>query len=82
MKLPPILTGIVLDPAAGTLDFSALGVGFDPRTVLAVLHEPTNRFLFAKGALGPHLCRDRRTGDDADRRHDRPRHRTGDGLSG
>lgn len=52
MKLPPILTGIVLDPAAGTLDFSALGVGFDPRTVLAVLHEPTNRFLFAKGRSG------------------------------
>ncbi|MDE3749383.1 hypothetical protein [Methylobacterium radiotolerans] len=52
MKLPPILTGIVLDPAAGTLDFSALGAGFDPRTVLGVLHEPTNRFLFAKGRSG------------------------------
>lgn len=52
MKLPPILTGIVLDPVAGTLDFSALGAGFDPRTVLAVLHEPTNRFIFAKGRSG------------------------------
>lgn len=52
MKLPPILTGIVLDPVAGTLDFSALGVGFDPRTVLGVLHEPSNRFVFAKGRQG------------------------------
>lgn len=52
MKLPPILTGIVLDPVAGTLDFSALGVGFDPRTVLGVLHEPSNRFVFAKGRPG------------------------------
>lgn len=52
MKLPPILTGIVLDPVAGTLDFSALGAGFDPRKVLGVLHEPTNRFIFAKGRQG------------------------------
>lgn len=52
MKLPPILTGIVLDSVAGTLDFSALGVGFDPRTVLGVLHEPSNRFVFAKGRQG------------------------------
>ena len=52
MKLPPILTGIVLDPVAGTLDFTALGANFDPRTVLGVLHEPTNRFIFAKGRAG------------------------------
>ncbi|MEE7503306.1 hypothetical protein [Methylobacterium mesophilicum] len=52
MKLPPILTGIVLDPVAGTLDFSALGADFDPRTVLGVLHEPSNRFVFAKGRPG------------------------------
>lgn len=44
------LTGVVLNPAAHTLDFSALAI--DPRTVLAVLHEPTNRFIFAAGRTG------------------------------
>lgn len=44
------LTGVVLDPAAGTLDFS--GVNIDPRTVLAVLHEPTNQFIYAVGRRG------------------------------
>lgn len=44
------LTGVVLNPAAGTLDFS--GVNIDPRTVLAVLHEPTNQFIYAVGRRG------------------------------
>ncbi|KQS81680.1 hypothetical protein ASG32_02715 [Methylobacterium sp. Leaf361] len=44
------LTGVVLDPAAGTLDFS--GANIDPRTVLAVLHEPTNQFIYAVGRRG------------------------------
>lgn len=44
------LAGVVLSPAARTLDFSALAI--DPRTVLAVLHEPTNRFIFAAGRSG------------------------------
>ncbi|KAA0122183.1 hypothetical protein CIW48_19490 [Methylobacterium sp. P1-11] len=44
------LTGVVLNPAARTLDFSALAI--DPRSVLAVLHEPTNRFIFAAGRSG------------------------------
>lgn len=44
------LTGVVLNPAAGTLDFS--GVNIDPRTVLAVLHEPTNQWIYAVGRRG------------------------------
>ncbi|MGU3467605.1 hypothetical protein ACLBXO_22415 [Methylobacterium sp. C33D] len=44
------LTGVVLNPAAGTLDFSCVNI--DPRTVLAVLHEPTNQFIYAVGRRG------------------------------